>query len=136
MSGKFSAVLVTRGGVDLTPILNSLPAAVDDVVIWDNSKRPEDLKVLGRYAAVTEARHHAIYTQDDDCVVDVAAVLATYEQAPPGLVVANMPLAKRAEYAVLCGQTYPGIALVGWGACFDAERIRVLDRYIAGYGRD
>lgn len=123
---RVSAVLVTRGDVDLAPILNSLP--VDDVVIWDNSKR-QDLKVLGRYAAAYEARHSVIYTQDDDCVLDSAQVIAAYE---PGRVVANMPQAKRKEYAAIA----PGIALLGWGACFDAASVRVLDRYIERYGRD
>jgi hypothetical protein len=123
---KISAVLVTRGDVDLTPILNSLP--VDDVVIWDNSKR-QDFKVLGRYVAAYEARHSVIYTQDDDCVVDSTQVIAAYE---PGRVVSNMPAAKRSEYAGIA----PGVALVGWGACFDADLTRVFERYIARYGRD
>jgi hypothetical protein len=122
-----SAVLVTRGDVDLAPVLDSLP--FDDIVVWDNSKRKEDLKVFGRYAAVKEVRHSVIYTQDDDCVVDVGAVLAAYE---PGRVVSNMPAAKRSEYRGIA----PGVALVGWGACFDADCTLVLDRYIARYGRD
>lgn len=123
---RVSAVLVTRGDVDLTPILNSLP--VDDIVIWDNSKR-EDLKVFGRYAAVKEARHSVIYSQDDDCLVDSSEVIAVYE---PGRVVSNMPAAKRSEYAGIA----PGIALIGWGSCFDADSMRVFERYIARYGRD
>src|SRR5262245_25366483 len=47
-----SAVIVTRGNVDLQPILDTLP--YDDIVVWDNSKRPTDLKILGRYEALEE----------------------------------------------------------------------------------
>ena len=48
-----SAVIVTRGDVDLRDILDALP--YQDVVIWDNSQRPEDQKCYGRYLAMTEA---------------------------------------------------------------------------------
>jgi hypothetical protein len=56
---------------------------IDDIVIWNNA--PENLAIaeqdvtviqsernlitLGRYRAVAHARHDAIYTQDDDCLV-------------------------------------------------------------------
>ena len=123
---QVSAVLVTKGDVDLGPILDSLPFA--DIVIWNNSKR-EDLKVYGRYAAIKEAKHPVLYSQDDDCVVDTAAIVAAYER---GHVVCNMPAAKQAEYAAIA----PGIALVGWGACFDAAAVTVFDRYLERYGPD
>lgn len=61
-----SACLVTRGNCDMQPILDTLP--YDDVVIWDNSKRPVDLKVYGRYAAIQESKHDWIYFQDDDVI--------------------------------------------------------------------
>lgn len=135
MSITVSAVLVTRGDVDLTPILDSIHAAgVREIVIWDNSKR-RDFKVYGRYRGAFEAhrveepRHPVIYTQDDDCLVDVAAVLAAYQ---PGRVVCNMPLAKRSEYAAIA----PRIALVGWGACFDENLIHALGRYTRRFGAD
>src|SRR4051812_19761075 len=42
-----SAVLVTRGDVDMTPIIDSLP--VDwDWLVYDNSDRRRDLAVYGR----------------------------------------------------------------------------------------
>lgn len=63
---QVSAVLVTRGDVDLTPILDSLPFS--DIVVWDNSKRPVNMKVYGRYLAMLETVNDTIYTQDDDCV--------------------------------------------------------------------
>jgi hypothetical protein len=123
---QVSAVIVTKGDVDLKPILDSLP--FNDIVIWDNSKR-EDLKVYGRYAAVKEAKHSIIYTQDDDCIVDAAAIVAACER---GLIVCNMPTAKQIEYSAIA----PGIALVGWGSCFHRDAIQVLDHYINRYDRD
>lgn len=58
-----SAVIVTRGDVDIAPILESLP--FDDIVVWDNSER-EDLGLYGRYVAIEECQHDLIYVQDDD----------------------------------------------------------------------
>ncbi len=62
--GDVTACLVTRGDVDLDPILNTLP--YDDVIVW-GPDRPE-LHVWGRYAAMMEAGTEVVYTQDDDCL--------------------------------------------------------------------
>lgn len=81
-----SAVLVTRGDVDLDPILATLP--FDDVIVWDNSVR-EDIGAYGRYAAIEEAKHDVIYTQDDDVIVTgIDQLLAAYE---PGVMTINHP---------------------------------------------
>jgi hypothetical protein len=83
---KVSACLVTRGDVDLSPILDTL--LYDELIIWDNSKR-EDLGIYGRYAAIQEAKHDVIYTQDDDLIVTCHAKLRdAYE---PGKVLCNYP---------------------------------------------
>jgi hypothetical protein len=114
-----SAVLVTRGNVDLTPILESLP--FDDVVVWDNSRRGSDLAAYGRYAAIEEARHEIVYTQDDDCLVrrhDL--LLRAWED---GRLVANMP-AVRIDYL--------DTVLVGWGSLFERAAPR---RAFELYGR-
>jgi len=123
---QVSAVIVTKGDVDMGPIVHSLP--FDDIVVWDNSER-ENLKVYGRYAAIKEAKHPIIYTQDDDCWVDAVSLIEAYE---PGSVVCNMPVAKREEYRTLA----PKVGLVGWGACFDKGLTDVLDRYIDKFGQD
>lgn len=123
-----TAVIVTRGDVDLAPVLASL-RLFDDVVVWDNSQRPENVMVFGRYAAVRHARYPIIYTQDDDCIVDAAAIVNAYE---PGYVVCNMPAAKRREYETLA----PGVALVGWGACFDLGALAAFETYQAEHARD
>lgn len=63
---KISACLVTRGDVDMTQILDTLP--YDDIVLWNNADRA-DLGIYGRYAAIEHAKHDVIYTQDDDVLV-------------------------------------------------------------------
>lgn len=82
-----SACLVTRGDVDLTPILDTL-GWCDDIIVWNNAER-EDLGIFGRYAAIGDAKHPVIYTQDDDVLVTCHdALLAAYE---PGRVLCNYP---------------------------------------------
>lgn len=104
----FSAVLVTRGNVDLAPVIAEINGAgIENVIVWDNSKR-RNFGVAGRYEAIEEAIHGAIYAQDDDCIIDVSRVLAAYE---PGRLVANMPVGRWPDY--------PDSALVGWGSVFD-----------------
>ena len=81
-----SCVIPTRGDIDLTPILDTLP--FDDVVIWDNSQR-YDLGIYGRYAAIAEAKHDVIVTQDDDLIVTCwDDILKAYE---PGVLTCNYP---------------------------------------------
>lgn len=78
-----SACLVTRGNCDMQPILDTLP--YDDVVIWDNSKRPVDLKVYGRYAAIQEAKNMWIYFQDDDVIfTEHDALIRHYNRCSDG----------------------------------------------------
>lgn len=100
-----SAVLVTRGDCDLAPILESISfSEVDDVVIWDNSVRP-NLSVYGRYAGMLEAKHELIYVQDDDTLVPVQDLIDAYD----GGRLCNMP-PSRTEYT--------DSSLLGWGAIF------------------
>jgi len=81
---KISACLVTRGDRPdmLERIIATLP--YDEVIVWDNSERPQDLKVYGRFAAMAEAKHDVCYTQDDDCIFrDHDALMAEYEEDVP-----------------------------------------------------
>ena len=122
-----SAIIVTRGDVDLSPILDALPSNWE-IVIWDNGKRKvrwhdrdgnpgfspdvRDISVYGRYAAIEYASHDLIYVQDDDCVVeDPAYIVDTFMSAPPQAVICNMPLEFRHDF-------YEDHALVGFGAAF------------------
>lgn len=104
-----SAILVTRGDVDMKPIIDSLPYG--EIIVWDNSQRPVDYKVFGRYVAIGEATRQIIYFQDDDCIVSChEELMAAYE---PGYVVGNaFDDAERLK-------RYEETTLLGWGAIFD-----------------
>jgi hypothetical protein len=106
-----SAVLVTRGDVDLDPIIETLPYG--ETVIWDNSQRPVDYGVFGRYVAIAETSRPLVYFQDDDCLVSCHdALMAAWE---PGYVVGNA-----FDDAVRLAK-YEGTTLLGWGAVFEAD---------------
>lgn len=111
-----SAVIVTRGDVDLSPVLNALPREWQKVV-WDNSQR-EDLAVYGRYAAISECEHETVFVVDDDCVLETPlTLLSVYEheiKRSPGAIVANMPARFRHDF-------YSDHCLVGFGAIFQRE---------------
>ena len=63
---EVSCVIVTRGDVDLRPVLDSL--IFEDVVVWDNSAREEDYMTYGRVIGARSAKHKLIYSQDDDII--------------------------------------------------------------------
>jgi hypothetical protein len=107
-----SAVIVTRGDVDLGPVLSSIDA--DEVII----RRGHD-GIWERWEAAQSAKHHVIYTQDDDAVVDFPAVIQEYD---PERVTCNMPLDRRPGYP-------DAIALVGWGCVFDRPALEAFTRY-------
>lgn len=108
---QITAVVVTRGGYDIAEVLEPL-ASFGELILWDNSAVP-DRKVYGRYLAARQARFEVIYTQDDDCVVDAAAIAVAYE---PGVIVANSDPHHRETNRALYRDD---IALIGWGAVFD-----------------
>lgn len=106
-----TACLVTRGDVDMQPILDSL--IFENVIIWNNAERP-DKKCAGRYFAALEAETPIVYFQDDDVVVPPAtqkALLVAYE---PGVMVANWGHGLDAD-------GYDDLPLVGAGAIVDRE---------------
>lgn len=139
-----SACLVTRGNVDMQPVIDSLPRDWE-IVLWSNGERMvwrsdgwaevcSDISVYGRYAAIEYASHDLIYVQDDDVIVsDPAAIVAEWCEAsgrrePLGLpmaehIVANMPQEFRHD-------GYTDSCLVGFGACFHRDLpTRVFDRF-------
>ncbi len=61
-----TACLVTRGDVDMAPIIDSL--IFDNVIVWNNWRDP-DWKVAGRYMAALRAPTDHVYWQDDDTIV-------------------------------------------------------------------
>jgi hypothetical protein len=120
-----SAVIVTRGDVDLDPILDSLP--FDDVVVWNN-RLVADLGVYGRFAGVEQARNDVVFVQDDDCIVPTDAITALLDAYAPGRIVSNMPTG-HLDYTDSC--------LVGLGAVFDAYLPRIaFSAYLKHYPFD
>lgn len=85
--GEVTACLVTRGDVDLQPIIDSL---IDyrDVIVWDNTVRP-DWKVAGRYWAALAADTDWVYWQDDDTIVPVETQERLLEESGSDDIVAN-----------------------------------------------
>lgn len=122
-----SAVIVTRGDVDLSPILATLP--YEDVVVWDNSARPFDAGVFGRYLAMLECRNEVVYCQDDDVVFERHAELA--EAWQPGRVIGNMT----PSWVRKGG--YEDLVLMACGGIVERELVwPVFRRYLAHWPYD
>jgi hypothetical protein len=113
-----SAVIVTRGDVDITTIVNSMP--FDDVVVWDNSVE-EDLQCYGRFAGIERCKNDIIYVQDDDVLIPVPSLLREYE--PGDVILANRKPDE--EYRFL-----------GVGALFPAASADVFSKYLAVHPKD
>jgi hypothetical protein len=128
-ASEVSAVIVTRGDVDLNPILETLP--YDEVIVWDNSTKDEDAKTFGRYLAMEETSHNVVYFQDDDVIFTAHdELLAAYE---PGQVTCNMPSPwyEATQYEQLrCSQ-------VGAGSLVPKNLSQpAFDRYLEHWPRD
>lgn len=86
-ASQVSAVVVTRGDVDLSPILDSL--IYDECIVWDNSTKDRNYSVYGRYLAMAECKHDVIFFSDDDVLFTAHdELLAAYE---PNRITCNMP---------------------------------------------
>lgn len=122
---EVSAVIVTRGDVDLAPVLEALP--YEDIVVWDNSVR-DDLKIYGRYEALKECKHDIIFTVDDDVIfTNHDALLAAYK---PGMITANMDPSWAAVYD-------RETALIGAGALWDKNLPALaFEKYLAEHPFD
>ena len=138
-----SACIATRGDVDMSPILDSLPEGWE-VIIWNNGLgllgtwRPgeqiDDIEVgdlgpHGRFAAIEYASNDIIYVQDDDAIIgDPQAIVDEWWRVHGGPewrrlqggtrhlkehLVANMPQEFRPHY--------PDSAMVGFGAAFHRD---------------
>lgn len=126
---SISAIIVTRGNVEINQICASLPRSWE-ILLWNNGMRAlsiwdrwepggrphrqiqdvADMAVFGRYAAIEYASGDVIAVQDDDCLVPWEEILDHYQ---PGRLVANMPESR--------WQGYPDSVMVGWGAIFDRD---------------
>lgn len=143
-----SAVIVTRGNVDLQPVLDSLPKEWERVV-WDNSgasssqealekaalgsgfvgengkwmTATNDLSVYGRYAAIEYASHDLIYVQDDDVIVsDPQAIVDMWDEMRALAEIEQDPTPEGFLVSNMPQEFrhdgYTDSCLVGFGACF------------------
>lgn len=94
----------------MTPILETIPTDVE-VHVWDNSKRPYDAGVFGRYLVLHETGRPVVVFQDDDCLVDYQLLLDNYL---PGIVTGIGWGTDRMN-------RYADTTLLGWGSIFDRE---------------
>jgi hypothetical protein len=124
-----TACLVTRGDQPemMARIMDSL--IFDEVVVWDNSLRP-DKKCAGRYWAALESGAEIVYFQDDDVIVPQEtqrALVAAYE---PGVVVANWGHG-------LTPDGYDDLPLVCGGAVLDGDLPKMaMARYLQHFPMD
>lgn len=150
-----SAIIVTRGDVDLKPVLKSLPDEWE-VLVYDNGQGSisvrvlesllarkitgkgelPDLSVYGRYAAIEYASGDLIYVQDDDCVVnDPQAIVQHWKDV--ALELGEIDRVNTRDH-VVCNMPpqfrhdfYAEHSLVGFGACFHRElQERAFQRFI------
>lgn len=124
-----TAVVVTKGGYDISPVIDSLKR-IGEVIVWDNSKAVTDRKVFGRYLAAMSAKNDIIYVQDDDCIVPTEAVFS-YWPDPEGRMLCNVPVSRRKDYV----KRMP-ITLVGWGSLFHRVDLEVFKKYLDKYPED
>lgn len=123
-----TAVIVTRGDVDLGPILATLPYG--DTLVW-NDQECGSRGCYGRYVAARLATTPLVYFQDDDLIFTAHdELMAAYE---PGRLVVNMP----SPWYEICGYDKLGQALVGAGSICDLGLWDdAIDRYLAEYPQD
>lgn len=123
-----TACIVTRGDVDLQPILETL--IFPEVIVWDNSHRP-DWKVAGRYMAALLAPTYWVYWQDDDTIVRPDTQRALLDEYEGQLdIVANWGHGENHagydDLPLVCGG-----AIADWRASWEA-----IGRYGAEYPLD
>lgn len=117
-----TAVITTRGDVDLAPVLDSLPAEWPKV-IWNNALRPVDMKVYGYFAALLEVDTDYVYTQADDALVDAQALVDAWTPEDADRVLLN----------VADGDT----PWISFGGLFHRDLPReAFDLYVDEYGFD
>jgi hypothetical protein len=116
---EVSACLVSRDPIH-PRIMESL-RGFGEIIVGDGRHG-----CCARWEAVDAAKFPVVYTQDDDCIVDIEALLKLWD----GHFITNMPR----ERQEVC---FNNSTLVGWGSLIKKELVRpALDRYIRKYGRD
>lgn len=125
-----AAVIVTRGDVDLDPILETLPYA--ETIIWDDRERGSQ-GCYGRYLAALETDKPLVYFQDDDLIFTAHAELLEAHRRQPDRMTVNMP----SPWYEVAGYDVLRQALVGAGSLVPAGIwLRSFGSYLAQYPFD
>lgn len=125
-----TACLVTRG--DQPEMMKRIRESLifENVIVWDNSERAEDMKCAGRYGAVREATTRAVYFQDDDVIVPRETQLELLDAYEPGVMTAVYAHGENPD-------GYDDLPLVCGGAIVDRELPwQALERYLERYAYD
>lgn len=89
MIHRIAAVIVTKGDVDLEPIIDTLP--YDRIEVWDNSKTVLDAKTFGRWLAAERIPSELFYFQDDDVIFTEHEALLREHAKTGSAATLNMP---------------------------------------------
>jgi glycosyltransferase involved in cell wall biosynthesis len=135
-ASQVSAVLVTRGNVDMVPILDSL--IFDDVVVWNNSAEDEDAMTYGRVLGISRAKNRIIYSQDDDIIHPPENQRRLLEEYEPGVLTGCMWAdwsAGAKKQGIPNG--YDDLVFAGSGSIYDRDIPAVaVATYLTFYPRD
>jgi hypothetical protein len=83
-----TAVLVTRGNVDLDPIIDSL--IFEKVIVWNNQTSEPDEMTYGRACALAFVPTELVYSQDDDIIHTPENQQAIIDAYQPGVLTGCM----------------------------------------------
>lgn len=131
-----TAVICTRGDVDLTPVLDSL--IFDSVVIWNNAMAPRDEMTYGRALAAASAEHAVCWSQDDDIVHTPENQQRIIDQYTPGVLTGCMwPEWSDGARRQGIEHGYDDLVFCGSGAVYDRDLpMRTAARYLEHYVLD
>lgn len=133
---QVSAVIVTRGDVDLKPVLKSL--VFDDVVVFNNARESADQMTFGRVLALKRCKHKVIYSQDDDIVHTPKNQRKIVDAYEPGRLTGCM-WKEWSDGAKKQGirNGYDDLVFCGSGSVYDADTIwAAIDAYLDVYPFD
>lgn len=129
-ASEVSAILVTRGDVDTSRVLEAM-SMFNDTVVWNNSEREGNMRLFGRYVAMEECERSTVYFQDDDIFVPQTTMEALLEAYEPGVIIANM------SEGWASGRDMLDAVQIGAGGLMDASiPVRAFAKYDTMYDRD
>lgn len=101
---------------------------IDEIIIEDNGKG-DNIINYARYKAALRAKNDFIYTQDDDAVIHGLERIVEARNSEVLAYGAQEGMKK---------EIYEGrhMAILGWGAIFNREWIKVFKKYTDVYGED